>query len=70
MTSHLLACTRGSFDCYTPAGEPFKINPRLDRARWAASVYGAAEQGDHFLMFKNPIKLTSDLRAFLGHREL
>ncbi|SEM54399.1 Pimeloyl-ACP methyl ester carboxylesterase [Pseudoxanthomonas sp. GM95] len=28
-------------------------------------VYTKEEQGDHFLMFKNPIKFTSDLRAFL-----
>jgi len=29
------------------------------------SVYGKEEQGDHFLMFKNPMRFTSDLRAFL-----
>ncbi|MET0532062.1 MAG: hypothetical protein ABW003_27660 [Microvirga sp.] len=42
--------------------------------RWAASVipnatlytYISAEQGDHFLMFKNPVKFTDDLRSFLG----
>lgn len=28
-------------------------------------VYSRAEQGDHFLMFKNPVKSTTDLRAFL-----
>jgi non-heme chloroperoxidase len=41
--------------------------------RWAQSVvpnsklyvYTKAEQGDHFLMFKNPSKFTSDLRSFL-----
>lgn len=41
--------------------------------RWMASVipnaslyiYPKEEQGDHFLMFKNPIKFTGDLRAFL-----
>jgi non-heme chloroperoxidase len=41
--------------------------------RWAHSVlpqselfvYTKAEQGDHFLMFKNPFKFTADLRAFL-----
>jgi len=27
--------------------------------------YTAAEQGDHFLMFKNPVKFVDDLRAFL-----
>jgi pimeloyl-ACP methyl ester carboxylesterase len=45
----------------------------LPSQRWAASVipraklyvYSAAEQGDHFLMFKNPVKFTTDLRAFL-----
>ncbi|UZF31923.1 alpha/beta fold hydrolase [Ralstonia pseudosolanacearum] len=29
-------------------------------------VYSKAEQGDHFLMFKNPFKFTADLRAFLA----
>jgi pimeloyl-ACP methyl ester carboxylesterase len=28
-------------------------------------VYGAAEQGDHFLAFKNPTKFTDDLTSFL-----
>lgn len=28
-------------------------------------VYARAEQGDHYLMFKNPVKFTTDLRAFL-----
>ncbi len=45
----------------------------LPSQRWAASVipdaklyaYTSAEQGDHFLMFKNPMKFTNDLRAFL-----
>jgi pimeloyl-ACP methyl ester carboxylesterase len=44
----------------------------LPSQRWAASTiparlytYAAAEQGDHFLMFKNPVKFTTDLRAFL-----
>jgi pimeloyl-ACP methyl ester carboxylesterase len=48
----------------------------LPSQRWAASVipnamlysYSAAEQGDHFLMFKNPVKFTRDLRAFLESR--
>jgi pimeloyl-ACP methyl ester carboxylesterase len=43
--------------------------------RWMASVipnatlyvYSKAEQGDHFLMFKNPFKFTEDLREFLEH---
>ena len=41
--------------------------------RWMASVipqsklfvYSKKEEGDHFLMFKNPIKFTADLQAFL-----
>jgi pimeloyl-ACP methyl ester carboxylesterase len=45
----------------------------LPSQRWAASVipnaklysYNSAEQGDHFLMFKNPVKFTNDLRNFL-----
>ena len=45
----------------------------LPSQRWAASVipnatlytYSSAEHGDHFLMFKNPVKFTNDLRAFL-----
>lgn len=28
-------------------------------------TYTKDEQGDHFLMFKNPIKFTNDLRSFL-----
>jgi len=45
----------------------------LPSQRWAASVipnatlyaYTREEQGDHFLMFKNPLKFTNDLRSFL-----
>jgi pimeloyl-ACP methyl ester carboxylesterase len=45
----------------------------LPSQRWAQSVvpgaqlfsYTSAEQGDHFLMFKNPLKFTQDLRSFL-----
>jgi pimeloyl-ACP methyl ester carboxylesterase len=45
----------------------------LPSQRWAQSViptaslyaYTKEEQGDHFLMFKNPFKFTADLRAFL-----
>ena len=45
----------------------------LPSQRWMASVipdatlyaYTEAEQGDHFLMFKNPFKFTQDLRDFL-----
>jgi pimeloyl-ACP methyl ester carboxylesterase len=44
----------------------------LPSQRWAASVipkatlysYSSAEQGDHFLMFKNPVKFINDLRSF------
>lgn len=47
----------------------------LPSQRWMASVipnarlyaYSQAEQGDHFLMFKNPFKFTQDLRDFLEH---
>ena len=28
-------------------------------------AYSKAEQGDHFLMFKNPVKFTKDLQSFL-----
>ncbi|ACH37471.1 hydrolase or acyltransferase, alpha/beta fold family [Citrifermentans bemidjiense Bem] len=45
----------------------------LPSQRWMASVipnarlyvYTKEEQGDHFLMFKNPFKFTQDLREFL-----
>lgn len=45
----------------------------LPSQRWMASVipdaklyaYTRSEQGDHFLMFKNPFKFTEDMRAFL-----
>jgi pimeloyl-ACP methyl ester carboxylesterase len=45
----------------------------LPSQRWAQSVipnatlyaYTKAEQGDHFLMFKNPFKFKVDLRSFL-----
>lgn len=45
----------------------------LPSQQWAVSVipdatlysYTSAEQGDHFLMFKNPIRFTNDLAAFL-----
>ena len=47
----------------------------LPSQRWMASVipnarlysYTKEEQGDHFLMFKNPFKFTQDLRDFLEH---
>ncbi len=45
----------------------------LPSQRWARSVipratlyaYTSGEQGDHFLMFKNPVKFVGDLRSFL-----
>jgi pimeloyl-ACP methyl ester carboxylesterase len=45
----------------------------LPSQRWARSVipgstlyvYSKAEHGDHFLMFKNPVKFTRDLQGFL-----
>jgi len=45
----------------------------LPSQRWMQSairgstlyVYSKAEQGDHLLMFKNPLKFTEDLRSFL-----
>ena len=48
----------------------------LPSQHWAQSVipgaslfsYTAAEQGDHFLMFKNPVKFVGDLRSFLERR--
>jgi quercetin dioxygenase-like cupin family protein len=33
-------------------------------------VYSKAEQGDHFLAFKNPFKFTKDLQAFLGNEKM
>lgn len=52
-----------------------EFSANVPSQRWMASVipgaklyvYSKAEQGDHFLMFKNPIKFTQDLRAFLEH---
>lgn len=46
----------------------------LASQRWAQSVipgailftYTSAEQGDHFLMFKNPVKFVDDLNSFLS----
>jgi len=50
-----------------------ELSTNLPSQRWLASViadstlhvYTAAEQGDHFLMFKNPVKFANDLRSFL-----
>lgn len=50
-----------------------EYSANLPSQRWAHSVipgaalyvYSKAEQGDHFLMFKNPFKFTKDLRNFL-----
>lgn len=44
----------------------------LPSQRWMASaisgaklyIYSKKEQGDHFLMFKNPQKFTAELQAF------
>ena len=46
----------------------------LPSQRWAQSAvpgamlfsYTTEEQGDHFLMFKNPVKFTQDLQSFLA----
>jgi pimeloyl-ACP methyl ester carboxylesterase len=48
-------------------------SPNLPSQRWMKSVipnatlfvYSKAEQGDHFLAFKNPVKFTKDLSEFL-----
>ncbi|MDJ0391291.1 alpha/beta hydrolase [Roseomonas sp. E05] len=50
-----------------------ELSHNLPSQRWMHSVipdstlhvYSAAEQGDHFLAFKNPERFTRDLRAFL-----
>jgi len=50
-----------------------EYSSNLPSQRWMASViphaslyvYSQAEQGDHFLMFKNPFRFTQDLQAFL-----
>ena len=50
-----------------------EYSPNSAAQYWAHSVvpgsklyvYSKAEQGDHFLMFKNPFKFTQDLTAFL-----
>lgn len=50
-----------------------EYSDNLPSQRWMKSVipdatlyvYSKTEQGDHFLMFKNPIKFTGDLRRFL-----
>jgi pimeloyl-ACP methyl ester carboxylesterase len=49
------------------------LSHNLPSYRWMKSVmpnatlyaYTQEEKGDHFLMFKNPIKFTRDLQAFL-----
>ena len=51
-----------------------EYSSNLPSQRWMASVipdatlytYSRAEQGDHFLMFKNPFRFTQDLHAFLA----
>ena len=50
-----------------------EFSHNLPSQRWMHSVipgstlhvYSGAEQGDHFLAFKNPEWFTTDLRAFL-----
>ena len=52
-----------------------EYSANLPSQRWTHSVipgsklyvYTKEEQGDHFLMFKNPFKFTQDLRDFLEH---
>jgi hypothetical protein len=49
------------------------LSNNLPSQRWMQEVipdatlytYTAKEQGDHFLMFKNPEKFALDLRSFL-----
>jgi non-heme chloroperoxidase len=50
-----------------------ELSPNFSSQQWLQSViadaelytYSAAEYGDHFLMFKNPLQFTRDLRSFL-----
>lgn len=50
-----------------------EYSPNLPSQRWMKAVipnstlyvYSKAEQGDHFLAFKNPMKFTNDLKGFL-----
>jgi non-heme chloroperoxidase len=52
-------------------------SPNLPSQRWMKSVipnstlyvYSKAEQGDHFLAFKNPVKFTRDLEEFLQRKD-
>lgn len=51
-----------------------EFSANVPSQRWAQAVipksrlyvYSKAEQGDHFLMFKNPLKFTDDLAVFLS----
>jgi pimeloyl-ACP methyl ester carboxylesterase len=53
--------------------EPISIYAHADWSQWMHAaipgstlfVYTKAEQGDHFLAFKNPVKFTTDVSAFL-----
>jgi len=53
-----------------------EFSANVPSQRWAQSVipnarlyvYSKAEQGDHFLMFKNPVKFAQDIEAFLDER--
>jgi pimeloyl-ACP methyl ester carboxylesterase len=50
-----------------------ELSPNLPSQQWLHSViadaslytFSKSEYGDHFLMFKNPLRFTRDLRSFL-----
>jgi hypothetical protein len=54
-----------------------EYSPNLPSQDWMSSVipnstlyvYSKAEQGDHFLAFKNPVKFTRDLEEFLQRKQ-
>ncbi|WP_197060741.1 alpha/beta fold hydrolase [Rahnella sp. WP5] len=51
-----------------------EYSPYIESQRWMQSIipdsrlfiFTRVEQGDHFLMFKNPLKFTSELKSFLN----
>ncbi|MEN4892693.1 alpha/beta hydrolase [Erwinia billingiae] len=53
-----------------------EYSPYIEGQHWMQSVvpdsrlfiFTRAEQGDHFLMFKNPLKFTSELKSFLNEK--
>lgn len=53
-----------------------EYSPYIESQRWMQAVipdsrlfiFTRAEQGDHFLMFKNPLKFTSELKSFLNEK--